>query len=75
MQTLIDSEKTWYITGTGIHPDCFFEHYGIEVDFSEAEGDLAGLASLESLWRHLRPPAAGRIRQDEHDTRPYRCLG
>jgi hypothetical protein len=53
------SEKTWYITGTAIHPDCFFEHYGIEVDFSEAEGDLAGLASLESLWRHLRPPAAG----------------
>ena len=46
-------EKVWYITGTGINPDRFFARYGIEVDYSEAEGDLAGLDSLEPLWRPM----------------------
>lgn len=48
-----NSEKTWYITGTGTHPDRFFEAAKIEVDYSEASGDLAGLDSLEPLWRPL----------------------
>ncbi|ACL42366.1 helicase domain protein (plasmid) [Pseudarthrobacter chlorophenolicus A6] len=48
-----NSEKTWYITGTGTHPDRFFEAAKIEVDYSETTGDLAGLDSLESLWRPL----------------------
>lgn len=47
------SAKTWYISGTGIHPDRFFEAHGVEVDYSEATGDLAGLDSLESLWRPM----------------------
>ena len=47
------SQKVWYITGTGINPDKFFARYGIEVDFSEASGTLAGLDSLEPLWRPL----------------------
>lgn len=47
------AEKTWYITGTGIHPDKFFANNRIPVDFSEATGDLAGLDSLESLWRPM----------------------
>ncbi|HEX9087861.1 MAG TPA: SNF2-related protein [Arthrobacter sp.] len=47
------SEKTWYITGTGTHPDKFFAAARIPVDFSEAEGDLAGLDSLETLWRPM----------------------
>lgn len=47
------SEKTWYITGTGTNPDKFFTAANIEVDFSEAVGDLAGLTSLETLWRPI----------------------
>lgn len=47
------AEKTWYITGTGIHPDKFFAKHKIPVDFSEATGDLAGLDSLESLRRPM----------------------
>lgn len=47
------STKTWYITGTGTHPDRFFEQARIEVDYSEATGDLAGLDSLETLWRPM----------------------
>ncbi|QOD05901.1 DEAD/DEAH box helicase [Pseudarthrobacter sp. BIM B-2242] len=47
------TEKTWYITGTGIHPDKFFAKHRIPVDFSEATGDLADLDSLESLWRPM----------------------
>lgn len=47
------AEKTWYITGTGIHPDKFFAKHRIPVDFSEATGDLAGLDSLETLWRPM----------------------
>lgn len=47
------STKVWYITGTGINPDKFFAKLGIEVDFSEATGTLAGLDSLEPLWRPL----------------------
>lgn len=47
------AEKTWYITGTGIHPDKFFAAHKIPVDFSEATGDLEGLDSLESLWRPM----------------------
>lgn len=47
------SEKTWYITGTGGHPDKVLAKAGIAVDFSEASGDLAGLDSLETLWRPL----------------------
>ncbi|MBG0738684.1 ATP-dependent helicase [Paeniglutamicibacter antarcticus] len=48
-----NSEKTWYITGTGINPDKFFAAAKIDVDFSEATGDLAGLTSLETLWRPI----------------------
>lgn len=49
------SEKVWYITGTGIKtsPDKFLADAGIEVDFSQATGELAGLDSLNSLWRPL----------------------
>lgn len=47
------SEKIWYITGTGINPDKALADAGIVVDYSEADGDLAGLNSLESLWRPL----------------------
>lgn len=47
------AEKTWYITGTGINPDKFFANHRIPVDFSEATGDLAGLDSLETLWRPM----------------------
>lgn len=47
------SEKTWYITGTGINPDKFFAAARIPVDYSEATGDLAGLDSLETLWRPM----------------------
>lgn len=46
-------EKAWYINGTGINPDKFFSKHGIEVDYSEASGDLEGLDSLEPLWRPL----------------------
>ncbi|MCC3299467.1 SNF2-related protein [Arthrobacter caoxuetaonis] len=46
-------EKAWYITGTGINPDIFFARYGLEVDYSEATGDLEGLDSLEPLWRPM----------------------
>jgi len=46
-------EKTWYITGTGTNPDKFFAAARIPVDFSEATGDLAGLDSLETLWRPM----------------------
>jgi hypothetical protein len=48
-----NSEKTWYITGTGTNPDQFFANARIDVDFSEATGDLAGLTSLEPLWRPI----------------------
>lgn len=49
------SEKVWYITGVGTYknPDRFFADAGIEVDFSEAEGELAGLTSLNDLWRPI----------------------
>lgn len=47
------AEKVWYITGTGINPDKFFAKYGIEIDYSEATGDLAGLDSLTPLWRPM----------------------
>ena len=48
-------EKTWYITGVGTakSPDRFFADLGLEVDFSEATGELAGLTSLNELWRPL----------------------
>lgn len=48
-------EKTWYITGVGTakSPDRFFADAGLEVDFSEATGELAGLTSLNDLWRPL----------------------
>lgn len=47
------TEKVWYITGTGAHPDKVLADAGITVDYTEATGDLAGLNSLESLWRPL----------------------
>lgn len=47
------AEKVWYITGTGINPDKFFAKYGIEIDYSEATGDLEGLDSLTDLWRPM----------------------
>ncbi|MCC3292834.1 DEAD/DEAH box helicase [Arthrobacter sp. zg-Y1110] len=47
------AEKAWYITGTGINPDKFFAKHGIEVDYSEATGDLEDLDSLEPLWRPM----------------------
>ncbi|MCU6479098.1 DEAD/DEAH box helicase [Arthrobacter sp. A2-55] len=56
------SEKVWYITGTGIHPDKFFAKHGIDVDYSEASGALAGLDSLASLWR----PTVKRSRKMPH---------
>ena len=48
-------EKTWYITGVGTakSPDRFFADLGLEVDFTEATGELAGLTSLNDLWRPL----------------------
>ena len=49
------SEKVWYITGVGTakSPDRFFADAGVEVDFSQAEGELAGLTSLNDLWRPM----------------------
>lgn len=48
-----NTEKVWYITGTGGHPDKVLADAGITVDYTEAAGDLAGLTSLETLWRPL----------------------
>ncbi|MEH0110599.1 DEAD/DEAH box helicase [Tersicoccus sp. MR15.9] len=47
------SAKCWVITGTGTHPDRFFAEHGVEVDYSQADGDLAGLDSLSSLYMPL----------------------
>ena len=46
-------EKCWFITGTGNNPDKVLAAAGIEVDYSEAKGDLAGLDSLAPLWKPL----------------------